>query len=349
MEQTRKEQSIDATHSLEEKPSVEKRCLNCQSVLHGKYCSVCGQRDTELHEPFWKLISEFISDFFHFDSKFFETFTPLLFRPGYLTTEYVSGRRMRYVHPIRLYFFVSVLFFLCYFSFGKSEFFGGRTESLPGDSAVHQVAEADSVTVIGNELAHLNISKQKREKINGQEEKQLEREAALPSTIEAYDDSIHRLPEDSIPGFLQQVVDRRIIEAREKGDKAVIAEILEVVNHELPKIMFLLLPVFALWLKLLYIRRRVYFEDHAVFSLHFHSFAFVLFLLALIVSLFLKQFSLMGWVVAGLLLYLFFSLRRMHGQSITKTVVKVFILLFLYATSVGLVMLGLFIYAAMIA
>jgi hypothetical protein len=60
----------------------------------------------------WHMVVEAVGDFFHLDSKFFTTIRPLLFRPGMLTTEFLSGRQVRYFHPFKLFLFLSFLYFL---------------------------------------------------------------------------------------------------------------------------------------------------------------------------------------------------------------------------------------------
>jgi hypothetical protein len=64
----------------------------------------------------WHLITHFFNDITHFDGKFFETVRLLLRRPGFLSTQYVSGRRASYLNPIRMYVFTSAIFFILLFS-----------------------------------------------------------------------------------------------------------------------------------------------------------------------------------------------------------------------------------------
>lgn len=351
-EEKQPQQEVHPTHEDHAAQVPEKKCLNCGAVLTGHYCSVCGQKDEDLEEPFWRLFADAFADFWHFDSKFFKTMFPLLFRPGFLTKEYVAGRRARYVHPIRLYFFVSVVFFLFYFSFA----FKSLIEYNP-----RVAGDLKTDTAAQRELAQLrdtlnNALKEHKAKgsypidinvaVPGINEDTSSGDH-LPATIEAYEDSIHKLPKDSMPGFFQQTFDKRKIEVKEKGEREVFSEISETVTHNLPKIMFVLLPIFALLLKLLYIRRNVYFVDHAVFSLHFHSFAFLIFLVAFLITLIFKKVSLGGWVVLILLIYLFFALRKMHKQSVMKTLTKIFLLLISYSVFIAIVFFCLIVYAAM--
>ncbi|MEP6749250.1 MAG: DUF3667 domain-containing protein [Bacteroidota bacterium] len=101
------------SHSKERQ---EKICLNCGAELTGRYCQVCGQENTEPKETVWGLVSHFLSDITHFDGKFFSTVKYLISKPGFLSAEYIKGRRASYLHPIRMYVFTSAFFFIIFFS-----------------------------------------------------------------------------------------------------------------------------------------------------------------------------------------------------------------------------------------
>lgn len=88
---------------------IENNCLNCGAVVEKKFCSECGQENLELKENFFHLVFHAIGDFFHFDSKFVRSIIPLFTRPGFLTKEYWEGKRVRYMHPLRLFFFVTIM------------------------------------------------------------------------------------------------------------------------------------------------------------------------------------------------------------------------------------------------
>ena len=88
-------------------------CPNCgrRDIGRDAFCPDCGQENHELDPSFRHILSEFLESTLHFDSKFFRTASALVTRPGFLTREFVEGRRQMYVPPIRLYIFCSVLFF----------------------------------------------------------------------------------------------------------------------------------------------------------------------------------------------------------------------------------------------
>jgi Protein of unknown function (DUF3667) len=103
------------------KERKEKNCLNCQSEVVGRFCHKCGQENLEPKETVWHLVQHFFNDITHFDGKFFETVKYLLRRPGFLSLEYMRGRRMAYLNPIRMYVFTSAIFFIILFSMKKPE------------------------------------------------------------------------------------------------------------------------------------------------------------------------------------------------------------------------------------
>jgi hypothetical protein len=93
---------------------AEKICANCNSKIHTEYqfCPHCGQENRNLNIPITHLFGELIEGFLHFDSKSLRTIRKLIIKPGFLTSEFIRGRRKQYVPPIRLYIFISFLFFL---------------------------------------------------------------------------------------------------------------------------------------------------------------------------------------------------------------------------------------------
>lgn len=87
-------------------------CANCNALLAGRYCSSCGQRADTRAYSLGHFLGEATELLTHADSRVWATLWPLLARPGFLTREYFSGRRARYLQPFRLYLIMSVLFFV---------------------------------------------------------------------------------------------------------------------------------------------------------------------------------------------------------------------------------------------
>ena len=99
---------------------LEKNCLNCGATVMGRYCHVCGQENVKPKESFWHLVTHFFNDVTHFDGKFFTTLKDLLLKPGFLSKEYMIGRRNSYLNPVRMYVFTSAIFFLLFFTRTRS-------------------------------------------------------------------------------------------------------------------------------------------------------------------------------------------------------------------------------------
>jgi hypothetical protein len=92
--------------------TIHSHCQNCGAELNGPYCHACGQHDFDVHQSFWHVALELLETFFHFDGKFFQGTFDLLFRPGSLTKEFNAGKRASQMPPLRLYIFISLIFFL---------------------------------------------------------------------------------------------------------------------------------------------------------------------------------------------------------------------------------------------
>src|SRR6188768_841568 len=89
----------------------EKNCLNCGHLVEEIYCPHCGQKNVETHVNAFSAIGEFIADYFHADGKFLKSIPALLLRPGRMTNEFNAGKREKYIHPFRLYIFISIIYF----------------------------------------------------------------------------------------------------------------------------------------------------------------------------------------------------------------------------------------------
>src|SRR6266568_723097 len=95
-------------------------CENCGAQLTGRYCAQCGQAAIDYRRSFRHVIVDVLDSFLNWDSKFFATLGLLITRPWRLTNEFLAGRRVRYVHPLRLYLLVSILFFFVINYWAKS-------------------------------------------------------------------------------------------------------------------------------------------------------------------------------------------------------------------------------------
>lgn len=288
----------------------EKDCLNCGHEVGERYCTHCGQENLDLRIPFWKLVVHFISDYFHYEHKLFRTLAPLLFKPGSLTRAFREGRRSRFIHPFRLYIFISIVYFAVFFSVHKF--------------AQHVRVQDHRDTVSISPRGRISLDK---------------RYAALPSDIRQYEDSVKRLPENKRPSRFEDFINRKIVKANSVGERAFLLEFFEKFSHNIPKILFLFLPIVALLLKLLYIGSKRYYTEHFVFALHTHAFLFLLLLLYELTEFVFSVNISPIWIVLFIFVYVSAAMKRVYEQSWLKTVFKFFMLSMLYLCTVIIVAL----------
>lgn len=112
-------------------------CLNCATALHGPFCAHCGQEHRPGAMPIREYLTDALDAFFDWDGKVLRSLWPLLARPGFLTREFLAGRRVPYLLPSRLYFLVSIAFFFLVNHFDPVTIsgLGGREELYPELSA----------------------------------------------------------------------------------------------------------------------------------------------------------------------------------------------------------------------
>src|SRR5690348_4520235 len=100
----------------------ETDCLNCGSEVTGTFCSVCGQKNTVHPESFPKLMVHYFEDITHYEGNLLMSSWLLITKPGFLTNVYNAGQRIRFINPLRMYVFLSLITFTyLFFSLDLSE------------------------------------------------------------------------------------------------------------------------------------------------------------------------------------------------------------------------------------
>ncbi len=285
----------------------ESNCLNCGAQVTHNFCSYCGQENTVHPESVGHIISHFFQDFTHFDSKFFTSMKNLFFKPGHLTKEYNLGRRKRFINPIRMYIFVSLVVFSYLFFETK------KTENIRLDLDNTETSELDQNKIkfsIGSKPVTPHSWKQD-----------------IDSTIIKYSP----LAGD---GYFTKKTKSLLVSSlsRFKAEPdAFISNFLTNFMHNLPKTLLICLPFFALLLYLLYFNNRKYFVEHIIFSIHFHIFLLLLFLLTmLLLKIDFLEIPVILIFPLVVLIYLYKSLRNVYKGSKLTTIMKEMVLVMLY-------------------
>ena len=279
------------------------RCLNCGAELTGPYCSQWGQEDHELRVSLKRLARDFLAEHLGLESKVPTTLWTLVSRPGLLTKEYLAGRRVRSLLPLRLYLSASVIYFLLLsLPFLGQKF--NQTLKLTGvDAAAIDSARTEAAS--RSDTSGLTIA------ISG-------RRVASPRAQK-----------------IERFVNQRLNRFRTMSTEEAVTFFRSSFVRYMPNAVFLLLPVFTLILYLLYRKTGRFFAEHLIFTLHVHAFAFVV----LTLSLFLPS-ALDIVVPTWILVYLYVALRRVYGESRRRTAAKFAALLFSYMLILQITMLG---------
>ncbi|WP_212005890.1 DUF3667 domain-containing protein [Chitinophaga sp. HK235] len=281
----------------------DKHCLNCGSEVPERFCSHCGQENTVQHETFGHLVGHFVADIFHYDSQLLLTLKYLAIRPGLLSKEYWAGRRAMYVNPIKLYVFVSFVFFFFFFTLANGPDHGKNAH------AVNRLAEREAAA----DLTDINI--------NGLDPEY--------NSVAEYDSAQAALPEHKRSTGWDARMQRGMAKLREnkKEGKEVLKEMF---SHNLPKVMFILLPLFALLMKWSHRRSKMVYADHAIFTIHFHSFLFIILFVGLVLRYFIRDQTPLDLAYWGAFGYLVLGLRNAYKQSFWKSFVKASLLCIAY-------------------
>ena len=319
----------------------ERNCLNCGATVIGKYCHNCGQENIEPEESVWQLVSHFFNDITHFDGKFFSTLKDLLFKPGFLSREYMIGRRTSYLNPVRMYIFTSFIFFLIFFStvhlddkkFNEGFNFNGKTIEQINSMNEEDFSAFTKEFNHGNAMSRADFNHY----IDSTKRKGGFHFAGYNYKTKAEYDSLQRLDVKKYNWFEKKFIYREI-ELNQKYDNNQGKEttaFIKSLMHNFPQMLFISLPFLALFLKLLYIRRKnFYYVSHAIFVIHFYIFVFIAMLLSLGIS---EMENLAGWkwlnsinwlISLIVFFYLYKAMRNFYKQRRAKTIIKYFLLLF---------------------
>tara|TARA_R110002073_G_scaffold217682_2_gene377840 strand:- start:1492 stop:2652 length:1161 start_codon:yes stop_codon:yes gene_type:complete len=299
-----------------------KTCANCGESLTGVFCMACGQKDTILQRPFWTLIEDTLGDLFSFDSRLSATLIPLFFKPGYVTREFNLGRRTRFVPPFRQYLAISVIFFLLLVSVDIQLF---EDKSDPSKTDASPASANVKLTMNGAPVGQETTDQPAP--LMTAPLKNVDAEDLSPEILDEVTERMTKNREENLKNSTEtekQLYDRSV--SLMSGIKKVWADpklLNVVIANWTPKMMFVMLPLFAILLKLFYIRRKKYYIEHLVFSLYFHGFIFLLFTAMLLLYQFVPQsdgyLDVMLWYIP---VYLYLALWRVYQQGPIKTFFK---------------------------
>ncbi|MAS69701.1 DUF3667 domain-containing protein [Zunongwangia profunda] len=336
-------------------------CLNCGRSLEEehKFCPNCGQLNSIKKLALGDFFSEFFSGLFAYDSRFIRTMRILLFKPGKISKDYIQGKRMRYVNPYRFFLTTAIIFFLIY---GYDNSFEGINLNQEPEELAKELEKMNTENNVDIEFEGIPFTKldsiipPKPVKNKTYHDYLVTQEQidtmsiadAFSTKINLFDhyfkETKNTVPVDAIKKLdlknsaynrwlYKKVIDFKLL--RENPQL-----FLNYLIGKLPFIIFIFLPIFTLFLSLIYIRSKYNYMEHLTFAFHTQSMFFILYSVALIIDIFTKNSY--GVNIANIIFigYLYQGLRKFYAQGKFKTIVKFMILniiFFTLAIIVGLI------------
>jgi len=296
---------------------AEQRCGNCASILTGAYCATCGQHAHAGARTLAAVLHDAWHDVTHLDGRLWRTLWLLLVRPGQLTVDYFQERRARYLPPVRLYLVLSLLFFSFSLAPGVPHNMPAISKAAP--STLAQVAKTQQQGGSDSPL----------------------------SALGKVDIAVHLSCDNIQVGGIaaaERAARDACVRAKQDGG----ASFLKSLAHNIPKMMFVFLPLLAAVMALLYWRPRRYYVEHLVYLLHNHSALFLSFTLLSLLDLWAsiwQRLSVLD-VASGIMTLLYAiwypyrSMRRYYAQGGALTAFKYALLASAYLVCLVFTLVG---------
>lgn len=268
-------------------------CKNCETEFIGHFCPNCSQSVRDFNRSFKVLVLDVLGNTWAFDVRFFNTIKSLLFKPGRIAVDYVAGRRERYMPPFRLYFFISIFFFMLLNI--------ATSRSLKDGVKINASISTDEAT------------KSKEESAKSNEADKLQIDTKVFS-------------------FEGTNKNKKLMSEINQNKSEYTTRFISLLSWSL----FILMPLYAALLWVLFRKKQKYYMAHFIFSINQHSFLFILFLI--LISFYLifpeKTISPESWLLLLYPLYVIKGSKTLYQKSWLSTILRVTFAHFIYFLTV---------------
>ncbi len=332
-------------------------CKNCENNYDSnfQFCPHCGQKSND-ELSLGVLFYNTISNYFSFDARFFKSYIPLMFKPGYLANKFIEGKRLLYLHPAQMYLFISVVFFFLFSIVTREttkEFDTALKKGFDQTDAVLDTIQSKSLldSVQSNEV--LNALKDNNIAVDVKDYEELDnliknkvgKKPIVNSSFDFNEKEIDSLIARNAPdsdilktmglnddaGTFKRKLYSQVLKFYKQRNGG---SILQVFYDTIPIAMFILLPIFALLLKIFYFKKGS-FSHHLVFSFYFFSFLFMVFSILILINLMWKiPMILLGLIVFSTFIYLWLAVKNFYKQGYFLSFIKSGVISFLYLSFV---------------
>lgn len=336
----------------------QSNCLNCGYPFNGqeKFCAECGQKNKGQKLKFSDFINEIFKGFTSWDAKFWRTIFPLLFKPGKVSRDYIEGKRIRYVNPFRFYLTSSIIFFLVMGltnSYNKFNSFQSNKSTkdfntlglnLNGDTSIDSIQDVIFKQIDKTERKKDSI----KQLIDSKSYKNAKDSLELIKALEKYKVTIGFKEDNSVLSFMKFQKAHPNLTTNQALDSLSMnktfsnrfwysrAELInsffskkgetEKFNQKLISYssvsLFILLPLFSLFLWLIYYRHQYTYIEHLIFVFHTQTVFFLFSTIFYLLDFFTKSEYIIQTFFIFFLMYLFIAMKKFYDQKYPKTILK---------------------------
>jgi hypothetical protein len=341
----------------------EKHCRNCNEVmpLKAKYCHNCGQKYSTGKVSIWQFIVDLSDAIFDIDSKTIRSVKGL-FVPGRLTTEYFKGRHVDFVKPLRLFIFWGIVAFAI-LAYRSDDIFKlpSQQQSIDAAYTMRYNAHLDSVGMELRKEMRLNRSNERLldSILTRMQSSKLDTidfgyfkfdqgkidlvQLRIPQANIYLDEPDKVLNDLQLKDFSSRFQVKQIIRMTRDPDNFI-----QFLIGKLTWMVLLILVLFAVVLKIIYIRQKRYYVEHLVFSLHCHTFLLLMSALGLLTYVNEKQDWILNLIQIAIIVYFFLAMKKYYGQGWGKTLLKLFLLFFSYVFVASIALILTFLVSALL-
>lgn len=335
--------------------STSKECFNCNTLLpeEATYCLHCGQKHTTGRIKLRNLIGDFFAEQFNLDGRILKT-TQTIFIPGKLTEEFFIGKHKTYSSPLRLFLITAVLFAtVLAFQLFQDKDLGtsNLNEMIQENERLHVLRILDTISLeqknifnskkVDNALDSVSVHMWEaldnpKDSIMLNDEIKITDGFELPNiSRDDFEDMSSKELGDTYGkdmGFWGKLFLRQGVKSVKQGDNLV-----QYLVGKTTLALFFMMPFLAVFLKIIYIRRKKFYVEHLIFSFHYHAFLFLLFTAVVLLQPYVGGGIIgIGFFIA--FVYLFISLKRIYQQGWFKTLLKIFIISIIYVILITIFM-----------
>ncbi|WP_432671504.1 DUF3667 domain-containing protein [Flavobacterium sp. SM2513] len=340
----------------------DKTCLNCYHVVEKRFCGNCGQENIDTRKTFHHLFIHFFEDLTHYENAFWKTIKNLLFKPAALSREYLSGKRMSYLAPVRLYIFIS---FVTFFLIAVIPSSTGTLELDLNDKVETTETVGTSVSSEEKKLDELlnrsGLTQSEKDTLRNnfvKKEFSTKNSSAFGYKSVKEFDSLQKYgsEDDKVPVIFHKYIKNSIANSEKYSALEIKDKLFESIFHNFPKVLLIYMPLFAFFLWAFHSKKKWYYFDHGIFTLHYFSFLLLISLVLILTGRVLELFdsykiftyieTVLDFIGIIWMIYYFFPAHhRFYGETRTVSFLKSLVLFFLNVIFMTLLSILFFIYS----